>query len=158
MPRIPLNVAVSLPHKLGPPPKSLPKIFKPTDAEARSLFRQLWRMGSLSVMYTNPGRQVIRQKIREGFEESKRLSDEDPRRLRRQWKLALNTKYFLEIASTRFGVEHSVISNLTRITAENSKGSTRTQKLNIRNAQKEADEEYNAVIRALNDSMGLSLR
>jgi hypothetical protein len=36
--------------------------------------------------------------------------------------LALNTRFFFEIASTRFGVEHLVISNLTRIAAENSQG------------------------------------
>ena len=84
MPRIPLNVASSLPRTLGKPPKPIPLDFSPTDADARSLFRTLWRVGSLSVMYTNPGRDVIRQKIREGFEESRQqpaISEADIRQL-----------------------------------------------------------------------------
>ncbi|KAF9341296.1 hypothetical protein BGZ91_009716 [Linnemannia elongata] len=70
-------------------------------------------------MYTNPGRDVIRQKIREGFEESRRQPATSEVDIRQRWERALNTRYFFEIASTRFGIEHSVISNLTRIAAEN---------------------------------------
>ncbi|KAF9355151.1 hypothetical protein BGX26_006918 [Mortierella sp. AD094] len=137
MPRIPLNVASTLPRKLGPAPKPLPKDFKPTEVKARSLFRQLWRMGSLSVMYTNPGRDVIRRKIREAFDESQRHPKTDPEEIKQQWERALNTKYFFEIASTR---------------------SSRAQKQSIRLSQMEISEEYNSAIQALNESMGISLR
>ncbi|KAF9291606.1 hypothetical protein BGZ68_003222 [Mortierella alpina] len=158
MPRIPANVAATLPRKLGPPPKPPPKGFAPTASDARGLYRRLWRVGSLSVMYSNPGRTVIRQKIREAFEESRQSPKTDPADIAQQWKRALNTCFFFEIASTRFGIEHSVISNLSRVAAENSEGSSRVQKPNVRKIQKEVMEEYNAVIRALNESMELSLR
>lgn len=36
--------------------------------------------------------------------------------------LAFNTRFFFEIASTRFGVEHGVISNMCIVAAEKSKG------------------------------------
>ncbi|KAF9963385.1 hypothetical protein BGZ65_003774 [Modicella reniformis] len=156
MPRIPFNVVASLPRRLGPPPKALPKDFCPTDADARSLFRKLWRMGSLSVMYTNPGRNVIRQKIREAFEESKKQPKKSQKDIRKQWERALNTKFFFEIATTRFGVEHSVISNLSRIAAEDNRRTTQSLKGGVRNAQKDMREEYDSVIQALNESMGLS--
>ncbi|KAK3810804.1 MAG: hypothetical protein J3Q66DRAFT_350255 [Benniella sp.] len=158
MPRIPFNVAARLPHKLGPPPTVLPKNFLPTDADARSLFRQLWRMGSLSVMYTNPGRDVIRKKIREAFEESMDQPKKSQKEVRKQWERALNTRFFFEIAATRFGVEHSVISNLTRIASESERGTTRVIKANVRDSQHDVMEEYRSVIQALNESMGLSLR
>lgn len=90
MPRIPLNVASSLPRTLGKPPKSIPLDFSPTDADARSLFRTLWRVGSLSVMYTNPGRDVIRQKIREGFEESRRQPATSEVDIRQRWERGMS--------------------------------------------------------------------
>ncbi|KAK3808964.1 MAG: hypothetical protein JOS17DRAFT_780543 [Linnemannia elongata] len=158
MPRIPLNVASSLPRTLGKPPKSIPLDFSPTDADARSLFRTLWRVGSLSVMYTNPGRDVIRQKIREGFEESRRQPVTGEADIRQQWERALNTRYFFEIATTRFGVEHSVISNLTRIAAENGQGTTRVMKPQLRKLKQETLAEYRSIVRAMNESLGLSLR
>ncbi|KAG0377288.1 MAG: hypothetical protein J3R72DRAFT_30049 [Linnemannia gamsii] len=158
MPRIPLNVASTLPRKLGRPPKSLPLDFSPTDADARSLFRTLWRVGSLSVMYTNPGRDVIRRKIREAFEESRQHLNTNEADIRQQWERALNTRYFFEIASTRFGVEHSVISNLTRVAAENSEGTTRPVKPQLRAVKQETLAEYQSVVHALNESLGLSLR
>ncbi|KAI8346806.1 hypothetical protein B0O80DRAFT_466747 [Mortierella sp. GBAus27b] len=158
MPRIPFNVSARLPHKLGPPPEALPKDFYPTDADARSLFRQLWRMGSLSVMYTNPGRVIIRQKIREAFEESRDQPKKSQEEIKEQWERAFNTKFFFEVAATRFGIEHSVISNLSRIASEGERGTTRITKANLREAQHEVMEEYKSVIQALNDSMRLSLR
>ncbi|KAF9913079.1 hypothetical protein BX616_010169 [Lobosporangium transversale] len=158
MPKIPLNVLATLPRKLGPAPKRLPVGFRPTEADARSLYRQLWRTGSLSVMYTNPGTKVIRQKLREAFEEAQQKPKTIDADIRQQWERAYNTRFFFEIASTRFGVEHSVISNITRIAAENSSGPTHMQKSSMRQAQKEIDKEYNKVISALNESMGLSLR
>ncbi|KAG0210978.1 hypothetical protein BGX28_008686 [Mortierella sp. GBA30] len=158
MPRIPANVAATLPRKLGPPPKPLPKDFSPSDADARSLYRRLWRVGSLSVMYTNPGRTMIRQKIREAFEESRQNPKTDPVDIKEQWKRAINTCFFFEVASTRFGIEHSVISNLSRVAAEESQGSSRVQKPSIRKLQNEVMQEYSSVIRALNESMELSLR
>ncbi|KAF9140816.1 hypothetical protein BGX30_005940 [Mortierella sp. GBA39] len=158
MPRIPLNVASSLPRTLGKPPKSIPLDFSPTDADARSLFRTLWRVGSLSVMYTNPGRDVIRQKIREGFEEFRRQPAASEDDIRQQWERALNTRYFFEIATTRFGVEHSVISNLTRIAAENSQGTTRVMKPQMRKLKQETLAEYKSIVHSMNESLGLSLR
>ncbi|KAH7047689.1 hypothetical protein BKA57DRAFT_536155 [Linnemannia elongata] len=158
MPRIPLNVASSLPRTLGKPPKSIPLDFSPTDADARSLFRTLWRVGSLSVMYTNPGRDVIRQKIREGFEESRRQPATSEVDIRQRWERALNTRYFFEIASTRFGVEHSVISNLTRIASENSQGTPRVVKPQMRTLKQETLTEYQNIVHAMNESLGLSLR
>ncbi|KAF9192854.1 hypothetical protein BGZ51_004617 [Haplosporangium sp. Z 767] len=159
MPRIPLNVAATLPRTLGPPPKPLPKNFKPTDADARSLYRSLWRVGSLSVMYTNPGHDVIRRKIREAFEKSQQHPKMDPTDIRQQWERGMCIlKFFFEIASTRFGVEHSVISNLCRIAAEGNTRTPRGQKANMRKMQKEVTDDYNSVIHALNESMGLSLR
>ncbi|KAF9173375.1 hypothetical protein BGX20_003383 [Mortierella sp. AD010] len=109
-------------------------------------------------MYTNPGRDVIRRKIREAFEESQLHPKTDPEEIRQQWERALNTKYFFEIASTRYGIEHTVISNLTRIAAEERRGSSRAQKQSVRLVQKEISEEYKSVIQSLNESMGLSLR
>ncbi|KAF9090598.1 hypothetical protein BGX23_005859 [Mortierella sp. AD031] len=158
MPRIPLNVAASLPRTLGKPPKPLPTDFNPTDADARSLYRSLWRVGCLSVMYTNPGRDIIRQKIREGFEESRRHPRASEADIRQQWERALNTRYFFEIASTRFGVEHSVISNLTRVAYENSQGTPRVLKPQMRKLKQEALDGYQSVVHALNESLGLSLR
>ncbi|KAF9112587.1 hypothetical protein BGX27_003125 [Mortierella sp. AM989] len=158
MPRIPSNVAATLPRKLGPAPKPLPSNFKPTEAKARSLFRQLWRMGSLSIMYTNPGRDMIRRKIREAFNESQDNPKTDPDEIRQQWERALNTKFFFEVASTRYGIEHTVISNLTRISAEEMNGTARPKNQSMRVSQKRISEEYNSTIQALNESMGLSLR
>ncbi|KAF9425213.1 hypothetical protein BGZ94_007737 [Podila epigama] len=86
MPRIPLNVAATLPRKLGPPPKPLPIDFKPTPADARSLYRSLWRVGALSVMYSGPEQRVIRQKIREAFEESCQDPVTRPEDIREQWE------------------------------------------------------------------------
>lgn len=81
-----MNVAKTLPRKLGPPPKPLRKNFLPTEADARALYRSLWRVGSLSVMYTNPGHDVIRRKIREAFEESRRYPKTTPEEIREQWE------------------------------------------------------------------------
>ncbi|KAG0030857.1 hypothetical protein BGZ82_007263 [Podila clonocystis] len=86
MPRIPLNVAATLPRTLGPPPKPLPVDFSPTAADARSLFRSLWRVGSLSIMYSSPGREVIRQKIREAFEESRKNPAKNPEDVKETWE------------------------------------------------------------------------
>ncbi|GJJ72354.1 hypothetical protein EMPS_04711 [Entomortierella parvispora] len=158
MPRIPMNVAKSLPRKLGPPPKSLPGNFQPTEADARSLYRSLRRVGSLSVMYTNPGHRIIRRKIREAFEESYRYPKTTPEEIKEQWERALNTKYMFEVASTRFGVEHSVISNLCTIAADRERGTTRNIRALKKDKSQEVDREYNALIQALNESMRISLR
>ncbi|KAG0246903.1 hypothetical protein BGX31_005391 [Mortierella sp. GBA43] len=115
-------------------------------------------MGSLSVMYTNPGRVIIRQKIREAFEESRDQPKKSQEEIKEQWERAFNTKFFFEVAATRFGIEHSVISNLSRIASEGERGTTRITKANLREAQHEVMEEYKSVIQALNDSMRLSLR
>ncbi|KAF9934421.1 hypothetical protein FBU30_002245 [Linnemannia zychae] len=158
MARIPLNVASTLPRRLGKPPKPLPEDFSPTAADARSLYRSLWRMGSLSVMYANPGRNFIRKKLREAFEESKQYPKTNEVDIRQQWERAYNTHFFFEIATTRFGVEHSVISNLARVSTENSEGSQRNQKPHMRKLRQQTQEEYQRVVHALNESLGLSLR
>ncbi|KAG0022864.1 hypothetical protein BGZ81_008356 [Podila clonocystis] len=158
MPRIPLNVAATLPRTLGPPPKPLPVDFSPTAADARSLYRILWRVGSLSIMYSSPGREVIRQKIREAFEESRKNPAKNPEDVKEMWERAFNTRFFFEIASTRFGMEHRVISNMCIVAAENSKGTTRAVKPSLIENQKEVEKEYTKVIHALNESMHLSLR
>ncbi|KFH71281.1 hypothetical protein MVEG_01581 [Podila verticillata NRRL 6337] len=161
MPRIPLNVAATLPRTLGPPPKALPSDFSPTAADARSLYRSLWRVGSLSIMYSNPGHKVIREKIREAFEESRKNPAKTPQDIKEQWergKQSFNTRFFFEIASTRFGVEHRVISNMCVVTAEKNKGTTRSLKPAVIQNQKEVEREYTKVIHALNESMRLSLR
>ncbi|KAF9902083.1 hypothetical protein EC991_005289 [Linnemannia zychae] len=158
MPRIPPNIALTLPRTLGKPPKPLPPDFSPSDADARALFRTLWRVGSLSVMYTNPGRDVIRRKIREAFDESRQHPKTSEAEIRQQWERALNTCYFFEIASTRFGTEHSVISNLARVAAEHDEGTTRTVKPQMRKVKQETLAEYRGVVQALNESLGLSLR
>ncbi|KAG0344572.1 hypothetical protein BG005_001760 [Podila minutissima] len=158
MPRIPLNVAATLPRTLGLPPKPLPVDFSPTAADARSLYRSLWRVGSLSIMYSSPGREVIRQKIREAFEESRKNPAKNPEDVKETWERAFNTRFFFEIASTRFGVEHGVISNMCIVAAEKSKGTTRVVKPSLIEHQKEVEKEYTKVIHALNESMRLSLR
>ncbi|KAF9380267.1 hypothetical protein CPB97_008486 [Podila verticillata] len=150
MPRIPLNVAATLPRTLGPPPKPLPSDFLPTAADARSLYRSLRRVGSLSIMYSSPGHKVIREKIREAFEESRKNPAKTPQDIKEQ--------FFFEIASTRFGVEHRVISNMCVVAAEKSKGTTRSLKPTVIQNQKEVEQEYTKVIHALNESMRLSLR
>ncbi|KAF9366020.1 hypothetical protein BGX34_006905 [Mortierella sp. NVP85] len=109
-------------------------------------------------MYSSPGRDVIRKKIREAFEESRNQPKKSQKEVRKQWERALNTKFFFEIAATRFGVEHSVISNLIRIAWESERGSSRLIKPSIRDSQRDVMEEYKGVIQALNESMGLSLR
>ncbi|KAG0332198.1 hypothetical protein BG004_001351 [Podila humilis] len=157
MPRIPLNVAASLPRILGSPPKVLPPDFVPTAADARSLYRSLWRMGCLSVMYSNPGRDVIKRKIREAFEDSRRNPVTDSKDIKEQWERANNTKFFFEIAATRFGVEHRVISNMCVVAAEKYTGSARVAKPNVRQFQKDIEYEYASVIRSLNESMRMSL-
>ena len=79
-------MAAGLPRKLGPPPKRLPDSFQPTAADARSLYRSLWRLGALSVMFANPGRSVIRQKIREAFEESRECPKTTQEDIVEQWE------------------------------------------------------------------------
>ncbi|KAF9314411.1 hypothetical protein BG003_004178 [Podila horticola] len=109
-------------------------------------------------MYSSPGREVIRKKIREAFEESCKSPAKRPEDVKEQWERAFNTRFFFEIASTRFGVEHRVISNMCVVAAEKSKGTARAVKPSLIENQKEVEREYTKVIHALNESMRLSLR
>ncbi|KAG0097681.1 hypothetical protein BGZ93_002248 [Podila epicladia] len=109
-------------------------------------------------MYSSPGREVIRQKLREAFEDSHKNPAKKPEEVKETWERALNTRFFFEIASTRFGVEHRIVSNMCIVAAEKSKGTTRAVKPSLIESQKEVEKEYTKVIHALNESMGLSLR
>ncbi len=48
----------------------------PTSKKALSLFRKLWRAGDSSVLYSRPAVYYVRQRIREGFEEYKNVTNE----------------------------------------------------------------------------------
>lgn len=122
MPRIPLNVAATLPRTLGPPPKPLPSDFLPTAADARSLYRSLRRVGSLSIMYSSPGHKVIREKIREAFEESRKNPAKTPQDIKEQWERGKNKvsfricfiKEMFPLANLCHCYQHSILGSSSR--------------------------------------------
>ncbi|CAG8446799.1 12396_t:CDS:2 [Acaulospora morrowiae] len=82
--------------------------------QSRSLFRRLWRAGDASVLYSRPAVKYVRKRIREGFEEYRRETDD--KILKELYERVENTIKFMEISSRRGGFEHRVIRTLCQMT------------------------------------------
>lgn len=121
-------------------------------------YRNLYKQSSIAVHYSPAPRKVIRDRLRKGFRKG-HISDFDPPRIQ-------NTLQFLRGACFNHTLEHKVLLSLMhtwrmqeRFLSEkmylhyNQK--TQQEQLDIRRT---AYDQFNHLIRMLNESMGMCIR
>ncbi|CAG8448793.1 2995_t:CDS:2 [Funneliformis mosseae] len=129
---------------------------------SKSLFRRLWRAGDSSVLYSRPAVYYVRQRIREGFEEYKNVTNENI--LNDLFERCENTIKFLEISAKRKGFEHKVIYSLCEMTYIQNRYKRRPPHSNKRlslemyNMHAHSYDDYYLTVKMMNDNLKLCLR
>ncbi|RUS35428.1 hypothetical protein BC938DRAFT_483802 [Jimgerdemannia flammicorona] len=128
----------------------------------RSLYRSLWRAGDASVAHKTRNKLRIRKKIRQAFEDHRAETDQAV--LADLLERGMNTITFLETASRRRGIEHSIVENLCAMDFYQSRYDkqppfwNRKLKEHQRKLHDIAGDEYMLALRMVNETLKLSLR
>jgi len=121
-------------------------------------YRNLHKQALIAVNYSSPSRNILRDRIRRAFRKG-HVSDFDPVRIQ-------NTIQFLRGAAYNHTLEHKVLMSLTHVWRMQSYPRTEAQYLALYpktplkeiQIRRSAYDQFNHLVRMLNESMGMCLR
>lgn len=121
-------------------------------------YRNLHKQALIAVNYSSPSRVILRNRIRKAFRNG-HVSDFDSVRIR-------NTIQFLRGAAYNHTLEHKVLMSLTHVWRMESFPRTEAQLLALHpktplkelQIRRSAYDQFNHLVRMLNESMGMCLR